>query len=303
MATRKKGSIAIPFLVTFLIGLLIIGGFVFYLYGNLGMNQKEELDDMDAAEIKSATYEDSHTILFVLDVPEVKCSSTFIVMRSVPKEKKILLTGVPANTIEIIDGQQENLGELYKNSGVTAAEKFIETISGTEIDRYMIFNEEAFLKLSDILGGVSYAVTVDIAGFEDTDKEQYLNGKQALSLITYPLFGGGEFERASMAASVLSAMVNQSDRQSLKDGFERSFNTLINLTESNITAGDYKKLAYPIEFMIEPNLSNSVISHFSMLEGISDTDYFVLEKFYSDDIIQEYFTDKSEKKDSKKKGK
>ena len=297
MATRKKGSIAIPFLVTFLIGLLLIGGFVFYLYNRLGVNKEDEIEEMNATEFHSATYADSHTILFVLDVPEQKCSSTFIVMRSVPKEKKILLTGIPSNTIEIINDKQENLGELYRNSGISAAENFIETISGIEIDRYMIFNEEAFLKLSDIMGGVSYAVTADIAGFQDTDKEQYLNGTQTLALITYPLFSGGEFERTSMAASVLSAMVNQSDTADIAKGFERSFNTLINLTESNITAADYKGLSSPIDFMLS---YGSAISHFSMVEGIADTDFFVLDQFYSDDMINEYFTDKSAKDSTKK---
>ncbi|MBO5384234.1 MAG: LCP family protein [Ruminococcus sp.] len=290
MANRKKGSIAIPFLLTFLIALLLIGGFVVYIYKSIDMNKEKEIDDMYATDYNSATYEDSHTILFVLDIPEEQCSSTFVVMRSVPKEKKLLLTGIPTNTITLIDGKQENLKNVYDNMGIASAEKFIEQISGIEIDRYMIFNEDAFLKLSDIMGGVSYGVTVDIPGLQETNKEQYLNGKQTIKFLTYPMFSGGEFERASIAGSVMSAMINQSDGPNLAKGFERNFNTIVNMTNTNITAGDYKKLAYPIDFMLT---YGTAISHFSTIKGTADKNYYVIDEFYSDEIINEYFTDKS----------
>ncbi len=293
MANRKKGSIAIPFLLTFLIALLLIGGFVMYIYKSLDMNKEEEIDEMLATEFNSATYEDSHTILFVLDVPKERCTTTFVVMRSVPKEKKLLLTGVPTNSIALIDGKQENLQNVYTNMGISAAENFIEEISGIEIDRYMMLGQDAFMKLSDIMGGVSYGVTVDIPGFQDTDKEQYLTGKQTIKLLTYPMFSGGEFERASMAGSVMSAMINQSDGPNLAKGFERNFNTIVNMTRTNITAADYKKLAYQIDFMLT---YGTAISHFSTVKGTSDGTYFLIDEFYSDEIIYEYFTAKSEDK-------
>ena len=116
MANRKKGSIAIPFLVTFLIALLIVGGGALYIYKSLDINKESELDELYATEYGTATYEDSHTILFVLNVPEQKCSSTFLLMRSVPKEKKLLITGIPSNTITIFNEKQASLKEVYENS-------------------------------------------------------------------------------------------------------------------------------------------------------------------------------------------
>lgn len=264
-----------------------------YIYKSLDMNKEEEIDEMLATEFNSATYEDSHTILFVLDVPKERCTTTFVVMRSVPKEKKLLLTGVPTNSIALIDGKQENLQNVYTNMGISAAENFIEEVSGIEIDRYMMLGQDAFMKLSDIMGGVSYGVTVDIPGFQDTDKEQYLTGKQTIKLLTYPMFSGGEFERASMAGSVMSAMINQSDGPNLAKGFERNFNTIVNMTRTNITAADYKKLAYQIDFMLT---YGTAISHFSTVKGTSDGTYFLIDEFYSDEIIYEYFTAKSEDK-------
>ena len=171
-------------------------------------------------------------------------------MRSVPKEKKLLLTGIPSNTITIFNEKQASLKEVYENSGINSALDFVQQVSGVEVEKYMIFNNDSFLKLSDIMGGVSYGVTVDIAGFQDTDKEQYLNGKQTISLLTYPMFSGGEVERASMCASVISAMINQADGPNLAKGLERNFNTLINMVESNISSGDFKERQYAVKFML-----------------------------------------------------
>ena len=296
MANRKKGSIAIPFLVTFLIALLIVGGGALYIYKSLDINKESELDELYATEYGTATYEDSHTILFVLNVPEQKCSSTFLLMRSVPKEKKLLLTGIPSNTITIFNEKQASLKEVYENSGINSALDFVQQVSGVEVEKYMIFNNDSFLKLSDIMGGVSYGVTVDIAGFQDTDKEQYLNGKQTISLLTYPMFSGGEVERASMCASVISAMINQADGPNLAKGLERNFNTLINMVESNISSGDFKERQYAVKFML--NYGNS-ISHFSMIEGTSSEEYFVIDKFFSNSILEEYFADKTDEKEKK----
>jgi hypothetical protein len=40
----------------------------------------------------------------------------------------------------------------------------------------------------------------------------------------------------------------------------------------------------------------TAISHFSTVKGTSDGTYFLIDEFYSDEIIYEYFTAKSEDK-------
>lgn len=295
---RKAGSIAIPFLFTFFVAFLILGGAGLFIYNYFGLNKDSEPEDLYVTDYDTVTYKDSHTILLVLDIPEQKCSTTFVVMRSVPKEKKILFTGIPTNTITLVDGKQEKLQDVYTNEGIVSAEKFISNLLGIEIKKYMKFNSDAFLKVSDIMGGVSYGVTADIIGFQNTDKEQYLNGQQTITLMTYSLFKGGESERASMAASVLSAMLNQSDGKMLADGFDRNFATIIDMIDTNISSVDYKKKEYAIKFMLNYGTS---ISHFSMITGTTSSNNFIMDQGYSKDIVDEYFTDhtKDKKKSSK----
>lgn len=288
---KKAGSIALPFLFSFLIGLLLIGGAVIYIYKAYIETKPDDLKVITPSNTESASYADSHTVLFSLDIPEQK-SVTFVVMRAVPRDKKLLLTGIPTNTITLINGSQTSLLESYQNGGMNAAVNFIEEVMGISIDRYMKFNSDAFQKLSDILGGVSYTVTVKIPGFKDTDREQYLNGKQTIQLLTYPAFSGGEVERASMAASVMSAMINQSDGDRLNNSIDRNFNEIINLvTETNITAVDFKDKKNGIKFMLK---YGKTISHFSMINGTASGGSFIINESYSQTIKDSYFAPHNE---------
>lgn len=287
MTKKKNGRIAVPFLITIFIGLLIIGGAALFIYNYFGFNEGDELSEPIPRSVTTATYEDSHTILFILDTPEERCTSTFMLMRSIPKDKKILFVGLPANTISIIDGKQASLKDSYARGGASSAVSFTENALGIDIDRYMVFDSEALIKLCDIVGGVSYAVNVDITGFKDTTSEQYLNGNQILTLLTYPLFEDGESQRAYTASSLFSSMINQADGTRLANDFDRNFNTIINMTDSDITAVDYQEHKAVIKTMFE---RGSSIARFRIATGTAATNDFIIDPSFCSSLISEYFT-------------
>lgn len=287
MTKKKNGRIAVPFLITIFIGLLIIGGAALFIYNYFGFNEGDELSEPIPRSVTTATYEDSHTILFILDTPEERCTSTFMLMRSIPKDKKILFVGLPANTISIIDGKQASLKDSYARGGASSAVNFTENALGIDIDRYMVFDSEALIKLCDIVGGVSYAVNVDITGFKDTTSEQYLNGNQILTLLTYPLFEDGESQRAYTASSLFSSMINQADGTRLANDFDRNFNTIINMTDSDITAVDYQEHKAVIKTMFE---RGSSIARFRIATGTAATNDFIIDPSFCSSLISEYFT-------------
>lgn len=66
-------------------------------YFNLGKDSG--LPELSQGNTENITYEDSHTVLLVLETPDEHRSVTFAVMRSVPKEKKLVFAGIPANTL------------------------------------------------------------------------------------------------------------------------------------------------------------------------------------------------------------
>ena len=68
MKKKRSGSIAIPFLLTFLISLIIIGGITMIIYDKIDSDNSSLLTMNN--EAGSLSDSDSHTILFVLDLSD-----------------------------------------------------------------------------------------------------------------------------------------------------------------------------------------------------------------------------------------
>ena len=283
---KKKGSIAGPFLITIFLGLLIIGGGAFGIYKYFGLGQSEELSQPKPRQVPVSTYEDNHTILFILDEPDQKCSSTFVMLRSIPKDKRMIFVGIPTNSIAVIDDHQQSLKGAYERGGASAAVKFVDSVFGIEIDRYMKINSEALLKICNILGGVTYPVNADIAGFNSDGTEQYLNAEQIETLVTYPMFDDGEIQRAYIASSIISDMINQTNGKRVADSLDTNFNLIINMTDSDITAVDYRKLKDSIKTMLE---RGSTIAAFLIMDGTSADNDFIPSQSFVNEFVETYF--------------
>ena len=288
MAKKKSGRIAVPFLVTIFLGLIIIGGGEFWIYNYLGLNKSAPLDEPTPRAASTVSAEDNHTILLILDEPEQKCSSTFVLMRSRPLEKKVTFIGIPTNTISIIDGQQEHIQNSYERGGAQSAVNFVNQTFGITIDRYIKFDSESFKKICDVLGGVTYYVEPDIAGFKKEGGEEYLNSRQIETLITYPMFNGREVQRAYTASSLLSSMINQTDGKRVADNFKTSFDSIINMVNTDITAVDYKNRQYAIRNMLEFGTS---IADFVIMDGDTSNDDFIPSENFLNSVKTTYFKD------------
>lgn len=288
MAKKKSGSIAVPFLITIFVGLIIIGGMAFGVYRYFGFGKEAAPPEPTPRISQKITYEDSHTILFVLDEPEQKCAQTFVLMRSIPAKKQLLFIGIPTNTIALVDGTQQSMQGSYDRGGAATAAKFVEQVFGITVDRYMKFEPESFRKICDIFGGVTYSVNADIAGFNNDGSQQYLKSEQIETYVTYSLFKDGESERAFTAASVMSSMVNQADGKRIADSFDTNFNIIINMVESNITSVDYKKRKNAVKYMFENGSSIAVSLSF---DGTPSGNDFIPSENFLSTIKKEYFSE------------
>ena len=259
MAKKKSGSIAVPFLTTIFIGLLLLGGAAYFIY-NKYLKKDNTPPTVKARDVVTVSYADNHSILFILDDPEQKCSSTFVLMRSIPKDKRIVFLGMPSNSIALVDGEQQSLKGAYERGGGAAAASFVSNIMGVDIEHYMVFGKDAFKRTCDIMGCVSYPIDVDIAGLKDDGSMQPLDSEQMETFVTYSMFKGGEFERAFKAASVLSYMVNGADGQYVSDSLDNSFNDIVNMSDvkTTITSINYKERNNAIKYMFENGSSMAI---------------------------------------------
>lgn len=290
MAKKKKkaGSIAVPYLITIFIGILVIGGGTLLMLKHWGIiGGDKTLPEPPKRPVAIASYEDNHTILFILDEPENKYSKTFMLMRSIPKEKRLVFVGIPTNTIAIVKDTQHSMLTAYESGGASGAVEFTESVFDIDVDRYMKLDSAAFVKICDILGGVTYPVAEDIAGFNGDGSEQYLNSEQIFKLITYSLYGDGEVERAYVASSVFSSMINQTSGLRVSDNLDSSFNTVVNMADTDITAVDYRNRKAAIKSMLERGKS---IASFLILSGEDAYEDFIPDEDFLNGFREKYFS-------------
>ncbi|WP_297961062.1 LCP family protein [uncultured Ruminococcus sp.] len=289
MANRKSGSIAVPFLATIFIGLIVIGGIAAGLYKYLGFGKQEKPSEPIPRTSGMVTDADNHTVLLVLDVPEKNAPPTFVLMRSRPVKKELVFIGIPSNSIALVGDTQESIMNSYQSSGPAGAADFVEKVFDVEVDRYMKFDSAAFKKISDIFGGVTYAVNADIAGFKNDGSQQYLNSDQVEMFVTYMMFQGGEYERTLIATDVLKSMVNQADGKRIADSFDNNFNTIINMVESDVKSADYKEHKTAIKNMFE---NGSSIAVALSVDGTNAGDDFIPSSGFIANIKDQYFKEK-----------
>ena len=332
MKKKKSGSIAIPFLLTFLISLIIIGGIAMIIYDKIDSDSSSLLTMTNEAGTLSDS--DSHTILLVLDLSdsiddtndeEDEYSSdeessdeessedeetydweepdddtdkkaktepyTFMIMRSMPAHKQIVFIGLPENMLA--GEQNKSLTEIYESGGGAELKSAAEFSLEIPVDRYMVFNSKSFQKLCNIMGGVNFAVPGNIEGIKKSDGLQYLSPDQIEKIISYGGFGGGEGQRISTAASLVTAMTNQTSGTRIADNLDNTFETMVNSTDTDISALDYQQKKYAIKFLMkysDPDDDETVSDRAKFItpSGTQTSDKFILDTSFIDDIAQ-YF--------------
>lgn len=295
--SRKTGSIAVPFLITIFIGLIIIGGAMFYVYKTF-FSKEEGLDTPPPRTgIVTATPDDNHTILLILDERdnssvERKCATTYVLMRSVPHKKSMLFIGIPSNSISFINGQQQRLNDAYDRGGAVAAKDFVANTLDLEIDKYIVFKSDAFRRVCDIFGNVrAYPVDAEIANFKGDGSLQNMSADQIETYVTYSLFKRGEYDRAINAANILSYLVNGTTGARIAESLDRYFDEIINKTTSDITAVDYDKRKDAIKYMFNYG-ENFAVPIF--IDGDVSGNDFIPDRDYIKHLPSEYFEEETE---------
>lgn len=324
MKKKKTGSVAIPFLITLLISLVIIGGAAMIIYDKIDDDESSLISMVN--EVGTLSENDNHTIMFILDMSDSIDSDsgnyddydedydeddeddedentdeendksskeysyqpyTFMVMRSEPVDKKLTFMGIPSNML--IGESNKMAQDIFIDNGSSALVSSVEYTLGINIDRYMTFDTESFKKVCNILGGVTFAVPKGVKDISASDGEQYLSAEQIEAIISCGSYSGGEMQRISTVSSLVTAMLNQTNGERIAGNLDNSFNSIINMTKSDISAIDYNEKKYAIKFMLkysdpDDSESRSTRAQFITPYGSVEGGKFVADKYFAEDI-------------------
>lgn len=125
-----------------------------------------------------------------------KLTDTIIVATYDPKSQKASLLSIPRDTFVGKNPQtgtgSDKINALYQKSPEKTLEK-VNEITGLDIKYYMVIDNQALIKLVDVIGGVDFYVPIDMV-YDDPSQDlhinlkegqQKLNGDQAEQLLRY----------------------------------------------------------------------------------------------------------------------
>ncbi|MCR4646801.1 MAG: LCP family protein [Oscillospiraceae bacterium] len=266
---KKTGHVAIPFLIALLLGIVGIGGVAMFVFKKINANNGPEIKEMTTS-ITKPTAENNMSLLFVLDENgneslQNATQLTFVVVRVLPAEKKMVFLCFPDNMLAVVDGRNDTLANFYRNSGIQATKAAIEDQAGIVVDRYMILDSESFGKICTIYGGVYYAVPTGTVGFVESKDPQYLGPPQIEKLITYSIYEQGEIQRTAITSDVLAEMINLTDKERIVSTMDANFRTLVNkCVDTDITSVDYSDQKNALKYMYT---YGNTIASFRMVTG------------------------------------
>ncbi len=245
---RKKESVAIPFLISMLISLLIIGLPVVKLYSHI-IDKKVANETSNENHIFSPSESNNFTSLIVFDVDDPALRDTFVIMRTSVTNKKFTFVPVSNNIISTSGKSKTKMADIYKNGGIIELKKAVESTFDIKIDRDITFNDEAFSLICDVLGGVNYNVPDGLRGLNEGI--QYLSSEFIIKLITNKKLA--EEPRTVTVGNIASEMLTQTSGDRVVDALDYTFNKLINIVETDITSIDYTNQKEALIYLLTNN--------------------------------------------------
>lgn len=270
---RKKESVAIPFLISMIITLMIVGIPVGKYYQKMLERRNEAYNTVTAQSYKP-TEKNDNTILLAanLSIPneaktKIYPKTVFCILRTSPVKNKFTFISVSNDTI--CNGQK--MSDIYNSGGIIDLKNAVEEVYEIKIDRYLSMKNNGVEILCDWLGGVSYEVPNNLKGLNDG--VQYLSSEFIVKLIGNTRLT--EEARSQINVDVLSEMINQTTGGRVADSLEYTFTTIINCSESNITKIDFDNQQAAINYMFD---SGKFFAESKLVTGETKKDGFIPDK-------------------------
>ncbi|MBQ5320151.1 MAG: LCP family protein [Oscillospiraceae bacterium] len=261
----KGAKIALTYLITIIVTLLVIGGIGYMLLQEI-MAPKEEkqpeinLEQMGSINDYVPVFENNKTTLIIFDSEKRMSGCSFMVVRMLADERRITVMPLPSDTYSNVGGTENSIYEFYRLGGTADAVSAVEAALDVDIDYYLKLNNESFSVIVDIFGGVDFHIPYNLE-YENPDTgeetifregETYLDSRDLRKIITYPLYSSGEEYRAKMTGVAVNDLINRNVAPGFSKYVDDYFSTIVNSTvETNFTAYDYESQADAIKYVSE----------------------------------------------------
>lgn len=239
---------AIPFLITILISMIVLGGTALYFYKRL-TKDPTELPPMPSA-MASITEQDINEVLFILQPSETDSQPAVMLMHFDPIRKDEHCIGIPLTMLVDHDGREMTVRQCLENHGAIALKNAIGKTLDQPIARYLMMNTAGFAKLTSLIGNVSCVVTIRDNGLRPASTSQELDSSQFQTLLTSKKYSS-EQERSAIIGLSVASLLNQCDGKRIAGNLDGYFSATINAVTTDVTAMDFSAHRHAIAYMFE----------------------------------------------------
>ena len=323
---KKKSGILKKVLLFILILLLGFAGFIGYrtyangggmqgLLSTLVGNDEKTLEQLEPKQI---------LLLGVSTDIDVKMTDTIIVATYNPKTQTASLLSIPRDTYVGKDyskgSASEKINALYHQKGIETLKDKVNEITGLDIKYYMVIDNEALIKLVDVLGGVDFEVPIRML-YHDLTQDltidlqqgmQKLDGAKAEQLLRfrknddgtgYPVsYGSDDIGRMKTQRNFMIATAKQTLQAKNIFKIREIIDVLYEYVETNLSISSIKAyIPYAVEFNLE-NLQSVVLPGVSVgptQQGSLYAPYWfiTINKKEAKELINELYNDMSDEED------
>ncbi len=308
---KKKNKVLKKILLIFLFVILIAAGIFGYRVYKNGGGLKGFL--------ATAIGHDQET---VKNLPKMYClllgesiadnvgiTDTIIVAEYDPQAQQASLLSIPRDTF-IGDSKSnaspsDKINAAYSLSGVERILKEVNEVTGLNIQYYIKVDTQAFKKLVDLIGGVTFNVPIDMK-YDDKKQnlhinlkagEQLLDGDKAEQVVrfrhnndgtTYPYsYGIEDLGRMKTQRNFLMALA----KQTLKPEMIFKLNELLDIADEYVDTNlDFSVVKDYIPYIVEFNIENLQTQHLPGETGTANGWYFYFaDEEKTAEIIEQFF--------------
>ena len=297
----KKGTkIALTYLITILVTLLIIGGIGFLLLREIMEPEEEKdssinLEQLTQLEEYVPSAANDKTTLIIYDSEKRMNGCSFMVVRMIASERYMVIMPIPSDTYANADGTENSIYEFYRLGGTADAVKAAEAATGVKMDYYLKLNDESFYTLVDIFGGVDFNIPYNLVytnpdtGEETifSEGEMYLDSRLLRKVITYPQYNSGEEYRAKMTGVAVNDLINRNVSQGFSSHIDDYFSIVINSQiETNFTAYDYEEQSKAIKYIADND--ENVCRLVTVTGAYNENSLFVLDENFLKSLTERF---------------
>ena len=297
----KKGTkIALTYLITILVTLLIIGGIGFLLLREIMEPEEEKdssinLEQLTQLEEYVPSAANDKTTLIIYDSEKRMNGCSFMAVRMIASERYMVIMPIPSDTYANADGTENSIYEFYRLGGTADAVKAAEAATGVKMDYYLKLNDESFYTLVDIFGGVDFNIPYNLVytnpdtGEETifSEGEMYLDSRLLRKVITYPQYNSGEEYRAKMTGVAVNDLINRNVSQGFSSHIDDYFSIVINSQiETNFTAYDYEEQSKAIKYIADND--ENICRLVTVTGAYNENSLFVLDENFLKSLTERF---------------